>query len=590
MQENTIKDFWKKVSNSFGNNSEVDYSRFGDTLLKMWEYRVRKSGDKICVDTLGDKKSFSEIDSLSDNLAIYLIELADKNKIKKEAAVAILIPNISQYLVSMLGIMKAGMIVNNLNPLLTESEIKKQISDCGAEVIISLSILANKAAASVLGSKVKYSIVTDLFDLESLAKRNIKNFIAKKVKKVVPEYIFPENIENLRFIDAIKNKSSEKYNKLKQIKSNIGPEKIAFYQYTGGTTGYSRAAILTQKNMVSSVIASYQCGFKSLYIKEEETRDIRFRSHGWAAHVLPFSHIYGLHCYFLFSVAVGLSGLLIPNPKDSKGLIKKIKSRKIDTMAGIQPLLASFLNYSKFNSLGFKDTLITSGGMGLSKEISNDWEEKTGKLIYEGYGLTECAPIVCFSPWQNARTGYVGVPVSGTIVKLVDDEGKILPLGDGKSIGELLVKGPQVIKNYLGAEEPAVDDSGWLKTGDLATISKDGMVSIVGRKKEMMLVNGFKSYPTEVESIIDKMNKFKEYAVTSVSDLRSGEKIILFLVKKEGDIFDEAKVKKEITDILEKELAPYKVPKEIMFIDEIPKSFVGKTLRYKLKELYLKIN
>ncbi len=596
LSEGDLKAFWgprlEKIGRSLSIDMTLGEQQTFDTLLKLWQRRVARTPTSVCVETLGHQLSFADVDRASDAVAAFL--MAD-TKLKAGDSVGVLMPNISQYVIAILGIMKAGLVVSNINPLYTEREVKHQLTDAKIKVVFCLSNVA-LALSRVAGEVGVHRVIeTDLFDLESAPKRYLKNFIVRYLKKMVPPHRYEKTVERCAMLSVLEEGQAlllqdTSIQRLKQVRDKTATEHVAFYQYTGGTTGGSKGAMLTHYGLSSNVVSAYQSGLQSLQTRDQQ--GLVDGAHGWMALPLPLYHIYSLHCFFLFGVAKGLGVALIPNPRDWDGFMKVLKSRTFDVMPGIQTLFVALMNRPDFAEAHLERTFVLSAGMGLSPEVYRHWESLVGKTLIEGFGLTEASPVLTFNPYKETVAGSAGFPISGTLLKLRDPQtGHDLPLGDKSLAGEVLVKGPQVMKGYLSREAETramITEDGWLRTGDLGQLDERGYLYIVGRIKEMMIVSGFNVYPDELETVALSNSHILEAAAVSVPDAQTGERIVIYCVPIfEGQKSHEEQLK-DIKEGLQKtfanSLTGYKRPREIRFCASLPKSPVGKILRRFVKE------
>lgn len=585
-----VKEYWHNVLKNFKRPTEISYEE-GDTLIKIWKRRVSLSKRYNCIEFLDKSYTFYEVDKMSDSVAAYLLE---SKHLKVGDSIAVQMPNIGQYIIAVLGILKAGMTVVNCNPLYTETELEYQLKDSNSKAIFILSNVALAASNIIEKTNIKVVIETDLFDIHGVASKYIKNFVVKHVKKMVPKHDFPNSLNYTRFNDVLSSGKLLLQNKPLELSDVFITKNIkvkhdtpAFYQYTGGTTGVSKGAILTHKNMTYNAVSAHHSGLLTLFNKDKDTTKYKDTiSHGYICLPLPLYHIYSLHTFFLFTVMTGLCGVLIPNPRDFDSFIKTLKNHDYNVMPAIQTLLIALMKHKDFNKVNWKDCFVLNAGMGLSPEIYQKWEDATQTKVVEGYGLTECSPTVLCNPWYAPEKGKVGIPICGTYCKLQDDNGNDIPLGSGDNFaGEILVKGPQVMAGYLNKKEETDNiftKDGWLKTGDYATVSESGQIAIVGRKKELIIVSGFNVYPDEVENAVLGSGLVSECAAIGVPDSVNGEKIIVYVVP--NGSFKEEDLKKKLQEHSAKSLTNYKRPKDFRFVKELPKSPVGKVLRRLVKE------
>ncbi len=537
---------------------EIDVLRY-QSVLDVFSMAVRKYSDHRAFSNMGASLTYRELDRLSDRFAAFL---QNDLKLQKGDRIAIQMPNLLQYPVAMFGSLKAGLVIVNTNPLYTEREMKHQFADSGAKAIVIAANFASRLE-NVLGeTKIQHVIVTELGDLLGFPKSLIVNTVVKHVKKMVPSYHLPNAIS----FQAALGRGAD----LPRTPMQLGFDDLAFLQYTGGTTGVSKGAMLSHGNVVANMEQIY-VWIKPLISDGKEV----------AIAALPMYHIFCLVVHGLALVQFGAESVLITNPRDIGGFIKELKTTPFTVVTGVNTLFNALLNHPKFASLDFtKLKLSVAGGMALQGAVAERWEKVTKSEIVEGYGLTETSPVVCVNPVDGTdKVGTIGLPVPSTEVTLLDDDGK--PVAKGAS-GELCVRGPQVMKGYWqrpDETEKVISAEGWLHTGDIAIMDDQGFFKIVDRKKDMILVSGFNVFPNEVEEVISTHPGVLEVAAVGVPDEKSGEVVKIFVVKRdpkltEADIFTFAR----------KNLTSYKLPKYIEFRKELPKTNVGKILRRELRD------
>jgi len=519
---------------------------------------VKKYKNNRAFTCLGHTITYGELDVLSARFAAYL---QCETNLKPGDRIAIQLPNILQYPIAAFGSLRAGLVIVNTNPLYTSREIAHQLKDSGAKALVVLANVASAAANIIDDTDVEQVIVTEVADVHTPVKRFMINNVIKYVKRGVPKFSFPKQAS---FLTALSINES-RHKPVKRL-----PSDIAVLQYTGGTTGVAKGAMLSHSNLVAN--------------KEQlsdKMRDVMKEGDYSYVAPLPLYHIYAFtgHCMSLF--ASGNHNILIPNPRDIKSFVKALKNEQIYGFLGLNTLFNALCQDEDFKKLDFSKLRHTaSGGMALTSDTSKLWTSVTGCLPNEGYGLTETSPVVSANPPNAIQVGTVGTPVLDTEVKVVDENGEVLPAGE---VGELLVRGPQVMVGYWNRPEATaevIDSEGWFTTGDMALIQSDGYIQIVDRKKDMILVSGFNVYPNEVEDTICEHPGVLEAGVIGVADDRSGEVVKIFIVKKDPDLSA-----KDIQAFSRKNMAAYKIPKIIEFVDDLPKSAVGKVLRRELKKL-----
>jgi long-chain acyl-CoA synthetase len=519
---------------------------------------IGKYRDRPAYICMGKTLSFGDVDQLSTRFAAWL----QSKGLAKGARVAIMMPNVLQYPVAVFGILRAGLTVVNVNPLYTPRELEHQLKDSGAEAIIILENFATTLEHVLARTPIKHIVVASLGDLLGF-KGLIVNFVVRNVKKLVPAFNLPGAI---RFNAAISEAAS-----LQLKKADIGPEDIAFLQYTGGTTGVSKGAMLTHRNVIANM--------EQVSAWFAPTRDDN-NPHVMVA-PLPLYHIYALTCNCLFMLRDGGCNLLIPNPRDIPGFIKELKSNRFTSISGLNTLYNALLNHPDFAQVDFSQLRMSSaGGMAMQKAVADRWHKATKIPILEGYGLTETSPVATTNPVDITDfTGTIGLPVPSTVITIRDDEENILPTG---KVGEICIAGPQVMKGYWQRPEDTakvMSKDGAFKTGDIGVMDERGFITIVDRKKDMILVSGFNVYPNELEQVVAMMPGVLEVAAIGVPDEHSGEVPKLFIVKK-----DPALTETQVMEFCKEQLTGYKRPKYIEFRAELPKTNVGKILRRALRD------
>lgn len=519
---------------------------------------VSKFSDRPAFTCLGNTLTFGDVDKLSANFASYLQHHTNLNPGDR---IAIQLPNLLQHPVVVFGALRAGLVVVNVNPLYTARELKHQLNDCAARVLVVLANIADTASAVVPETEIEQVIVTEIADLHSPVKRLLINGVAKYVKKMIPEFSFSQQIS---FRNAMAMGSTRDLTKV-----DCKPEDIAVLQYTGGTTGVSKGAVLTHRNLVANM-EQVREALKGLI---EEGKEFYIAP-------LPLYHIYGFILHGMCLFVSGNHSLLIPNPRDIPAFIKTLKGQPFSGFVGLNTLFNALMNNSEFAKLDFSKLRCTSsGGMALTRATALRWEKVTGCPVTEGYGLTETSPVVSYNPAEAIQLGTVGVPVLQTEIKVVDENGQELP---NESPGELMVRGPQVMQGYWqrpDATAETINAEGWLKTGDIAVIKDDGYIKIVDRKKDMLIISGFNVYPNEIEDVVSTHEKVMEAAAVGIPDKKSGELLKLFVVKADASLTEE-----EVIAHCRKNMTAYKIPKQVEFRDELPKSNVGKILRRELRD------
>ncbi|MDB1124505.1 long-chain-fatty-acid--CoA ligase FadD [Vibrio algarum] len=529
------------------------------SLIEMFENAVRNYADQPAFENMGSVMTYRKLEERSRAFAAYL---QNDLKLNKGERVAIMMPNLLQYPVALFGILRAGLIAVNVNPLYTPRELEHQLNDSGATTIVIVSNFANTLEQIVDNTPIKNVVLTSLGQMLPRAKGTIVDFVVKYVKGMVPKYHLPGAISF--------RKALYKGRRLQYVKPFMSGEDIAFLQYTGGTTGVAKGAILTHRNMIANVMQSK--GVYGAVLKDGRETVVT---------ALPLYHVFALTVNCLLFIEFGGKNLLITNPRDIPGFIKELQNTKFTTLTGVNTLFNALVNNEDFHELNFSNLKLTiGGGMAVQRAVAEKWQKVTGVALAEGYGLTECSPLVSVNPYNLTEyNGSIGMPVCSTDVRIVDDENKPLPMDQ---IGELQVKGPQVMQGYwqrAEATRSTIDEDGWLSTGDIVKIDEKGYITIVDRKKDMILVSGFNVYPNEIEDVVALHGKVLEVAAIGEPHEVSGEAVKIFVVKRDPSV-----TAHEITEHCRKYLTGYKVPKIIEFRDELPKTNVGKILRRELRD------
>ena len=536
-----------------------------ESLVELIEDAFSKYGNDTSFINMGKEISFSDLEKHSANFASFL---QNDLQLKQGSRIAIQMPNLLQYPVAMLGALRAGMVVVNTNPLYTPKEMKHQFNDSGAETVVILANFASNLEEILDETGIKNVIVTEIGDMIGGLKGAFINFAVKNIKKMVPSYVIPGTI---KFKDALKKGASRTYSK-PEIKGGD----IAFLQYTGGTTGVSKGAMLTHTNILTNTLQIG--GWMKPKLREREE---------FCVTALPLYHIFALTVNCFSMLMIGAKNLLITNPRDMPAFVKELTKYPFTVITGVNTLFNGLLNNPDFKSAGFEKLKIAvGGGMAVQDVVAQNWESVTGVPLAEGYGLTESSPVLTCNPIDGTqRIGTIGLPLPETAIKIMDDDGNDVENGQP---GELCAKGRQVMKGYWQRPEETenvITADGWLKTGDVAVMEEDGFFKIVDRKKEMILVSGFNVYPNEVENVVAAHPKVLEVGAIGVPDAKSTEAVKIFVVKS-----DDSLTVDELKEYCRSSMTAYKCPKHIEFKDELPKSNVGKILRRILKEEDAKVN
>ncbi|WP_416866151.1 MAG: AMP-binding protein [Imperialibacter sp.] len=535
------------------------------SLIELLGEAMKKYADQTAFLNMDKGFTYREVDEKSTQFAAYLQK---KLGLKKGDRIAIQMPNCLQYPIVMFGAIKAGLVVVNTNPLYTHKEMEHQFKDSGAKAIVIVANFAFNLEKIIANTDIKHVIVTELGDFLKGLKGPIVNFVVKRIKKMVPPFRIP---------GAVSLKQVMKEGATLQFdKPEIKGEDVAFLQYTGGTTGVSKGATLSHRNMVAHTLQTTQW-FQPIFVEGEEVVVIT---------ALPLYHIFALAVNGLLMFHVGAKNVLVTNPRDMKAFCADMKKNPFSIITGVNTLFNGLLNQESFKTLDFSKLKgAIGGGMAVQKAVAERWREVTGCPLVEGYGLSETSPVLACNPLDGShRNGFIGLPVPSTEIILLDDDGKEVPVGQP---GEICAKGPQVMSGYWERpdETANVFVDGWFKTGDIGIIDKDGFVKIVDRKKEMILVSGFNVYPNEIEDTVASNPKVLEVGAIGVPDPKSNEAVKIFVVKKDQSLTEE-----ELISFCRESLTRYKVPKHVEFVKELPKSNVGKILRRILKENDAKVN
>ncbi len=527
------------------------------SVLALFDDCVARFGDAPAYTSLGRTISYRELDQLSRQFAAWLQQCSG---LQQGDRVAIQLPNLVQYPVALFGAMRAGMIVVNTNPLYTPRELHHQLVDSGAKVLVVLANVAHVAQEALQGTQVEKVVVVEVADLHAPLKRWLINNAAKYLKKLVPPFHIPGAI---RFTAVM---AQGRHCGL--VPATPTGQDVAVLQYTGGTTGVSKGAMLSHANLVANAL---QC--------REMFRTVDYHAQGEILiQPLPLYHIYA----FIVSLTVMATGnhvVLIPNPRDLPGFVKELRKWRFTGFVGLNTLFVALCHNAEFRTLDFSGLKMTlSGGMALTRSAWEAWKQLTGSSICEGYGLTEASPVICVNPGNGNQQGTVGLPVPGTRVKLVDEQGG--EVADGEP-GELCAQGPQVMLGYWQRPEETrkvLSEDGWLRTGDVAVYTPEGYLRIVDRIKDMISVSGFKVFPNEIEDVLCQHPGVLECAVIGIPDEHSGEAVKAFVVRKDPTLTDKA-----LLNYARESLTGYKLPRHIEFRDSLPKSNVGKVLRKELR-------
>jgi long-chain acyl-CoA synthetase len=542
--------------------AEIDVEAYS-SILDILEQSCEQYRDRAAYINFDRTMTYGELDRLSRNFAAWL----QSQGLNPGDRIALMLPNILQYPVTMFGAMRAGLVVVNTNPMYTARELKHQLRDSGARAIVVVENFANVMEKVRHDVPVEHVITTRIGDLLTFPKSLFVNLALKYVKKAVPDFSLPGAVQL--------NTALAEGEKLELAPVTLGHDDLAFLQYTGGTTGVAKGAMLTHGNLVANMMQSKAWMIPAGIGLEPEI----------VVGALPFYHIFALTACCLVYMSLGGVNLLITNPRDMRGFIKELSKVPFTVFPGVNTLFNGLLNTPGFAELDFSHLKgALGGGMAVQRAVAERWRKVTGVPLVEAYGLTETSPAACVNPMDlEGFNGCIGLPIPSTECAIMNDDGELLPQGE---TGELVIRGPQVMKGYWKRPEETakvLTDDGWLRTGDIALMTEDGFFKIVDRKKDMILVSGFNVFPNEIEDVIAHHPKVLEVAVVGVPDEKSTEAVKAFVVKSDPSLTE-----KEIRDFCHEELTGYKRPKYIEFRDELPKTNVGKILRRELRDEELK--
>lgn len=556
-----IESFWKDKYPA-GIAAEINPDEYPN-VQSVLRQSCERFADKPAFSNLGKTLTYGELYEQSGAFAAYLQQHTD---LQPGDRIAVQLPNLLQYPIAVFGAIRAGLIVVNTNPLYTAREMEHQFNDSGAKALVCLANMAHLAEKVVPQTSIKYVIVTEVADMLSPFKRVLINSVIKYVKKMVPAYHLPNAI---KFNDVLSKGQGQRVSEANPLSSDV-----AVLQYTGGTTGVAKGAMLTHRNLIANML---QC--KALMGSNlNEGCEILITP-------LPLYHIYAFTFHCMAMMLLGNHNILISNPRDLPAMVKELSKWKFTGFVGLNTLFVALCNSEAFRKLDFSSLKVTlSGGMALQLSVAERWKTVTGCEICEGYGMTETSPVVSVNPIQNIQIGTIGIPMPSTLCKVINDAGEELPLGEA---GELCIKGPQVMKGYWerpDATAEIMDSEGWLKSGDIAIIQPDGYMRIVDRKKDMILVSGFNVYPNELEDVMASLSGVLQSAAIGIPDEKTGELIKVFIVVKPGMTL----TKDQVMVHMRANLTAYKSPKIVEFRDSLPTTNVGKILRRELRDEELK--
>ena len=541
-----------------GVNAEIDITQYS-SISDVFRQSVEKFAHQPAFQNMGKTLTYAEVGKLAQDFASYLQNVL---KLPRGERVAIMLPNLLQYPIALFGILQAGLVAVNTNPLYTPRELEHQLKDSGATTIIVLENFANTLELVLPRTQIKHVIVASVGEMFGFFKGTLMNFVLRKIKKMVPEYRISGAIP---FQTTLKEGAAHTFRPV-----TLTREDTALLQYTGGTTGVAKGAVLSHGNICANMLQAKEW-IKNQLREGKET----------VIAALPLYHIFALTVNLMIFTNAGSKIILITNPRDMKGFIGELKKERISVFIGVNTLFNGMVNQPDFATVDFSNLRLTlGGGMATQKAVAEKWKKITGTPIVEAYGLTEASPGVCCNPLNiEAYSGGIGLPVPSTEVELRDADGKEVGVGQP---GELWVRGPQVMKGYWNRPEETaktIDARGFLETGDIAVMDEKGWLKLVDRKKDLIVVSGFNVYPNEIEEVVSHNDKVMEVACIGVPNEKTGEALKVFVVKKDPSL-----TKEELIAFCRSELTAYKVPKDIEFRDELPKSNVGKILRRELRE------
>jgi len=536
------------------------------SLVALLEEAFRKHAHRDAAACMDQRLTFAQVDVLSSSLGAWL----QARGLPPGARVAIMMPNVLQYMVAIAAILRAGFVVVNVNPLYTPRELEHQLKDSGAEAIIVLENFAKTLSEVIERTQVKHVVLTGLGDMLGWWKGPLINFAVRHIKKMVPEFRLP--LANGRSVTRF-NQALSEGGRLQLKPVTISADDPAFLQYTGGTTGLSKGATLLHRNVVANILQSEAWFAPMLNRLGDKPLTI--------VCALPLYHIFALTACYMLGARMGIMNLLIPNPRDIQGLIATLRNYRVNMFPAVNTLFNALANDPAFSKLDFSELVISNGGgMAVQQATAEKWARITGCPVVEGYGLSETSPVATVNRLDlDQFNGSIGLPVPNTEIAIRDDAGNDVPLGER---GEICIRGPQVMVGYWNRPEEsaeAISPDGFFKTGDIGVMDSEGFTRIVDRKKDMILVSGFNVYPTEIEQVVNLHPGVLECAAIGVPDPHSGEAVKLFVIKKDAALAEE-----DLSNYCHKQLTGYKRPKYIEFRDELPKTNVGKILRRELRQ------
>ena len=541
--------------------ADIDPSQY-PSLVALMEESFKKNGSLVAYSFMGKDVTFGETDSLSIALAAYLQSLG----LVKGDRVAIMMPNVPQYPMAVAAILRAGFVVVNVNPLYTPRELEHQLKDSGAKAIIIIENFAGTLEQCIANTPVKHVVLCAMGDRLGLLKGALVNYVVRNVKKMVPAFNLPGAV---RFNDALAQGTRATLKR-----PELKPSDVAVLQYTGGTTGISKGAVLLHSNVIANVLQSEAWNIPAMSTLQPGVQPVY-------ACALPLYHIFAFTVNMMLGMRTGGKNILIPNPRDIPAVLKELAKHKVNSFPAVNTLFNGLANHPDFNTVDWSHLKISlGGGMAVTSAVAKLWLEKTGCPICEGYGLSETSPSASCNPTNSKTfTGTIGVPIPSTWFKLIDDDGNEVPPGQP---GEIAIKGPQVMAGYWQRPDETakvMTPDGYFKSGDIGVLDANGFFKLVDRKKDMVLVSGFNVYPNEIEDVVGKLDGVLECACVGVADDKSGEAVKLVIVKKNPDLTEA-----QVREFCKTNLTGYKQPKVVEFRTELPKTPVGKILRRELRD------
>jgi long-chain acyl-CoA synthetase len=544
-----------------GMATEIDPDQYG-SLVQLFEDSFQKYADRNAYVCMDKYLTYAELDAHSKKMAAWL----QSKNLKKGARVAVMMPNVLQYPITITAILRAGYTVVNVNPLYTPRELEHQLNDSGSEAIIVLENFATTLEQVLAKTTIKHIVVASMGEMLGGAKGMLVNFVVRNVKKMVPAFSLPNAV---RFKEVLAQGANMKLTPIE-----LGPQDIAFLQYTGGTTGVSKGAALSHRNIIANVLQTEAWSQPALQ-KEPKVESLTIIC------ALPLYHIFALTACAMWGMRMGALNVLIPNPRDIPGFIKELGKYEFNMLPAVNTLYNALLNHPDFAKLDFAALKIANGGgMAVQQSVNDAWLKATGVSIIEGYGLSETSPVATCNPADaTAFSGTIGLPVPGTDIAILDDDGKPVALGQP---GEIAIRGPQVMTGYWNRPDETakvMTADGFFKSGDVGVMDERGYTKIIDRKKDMILVSGFNVYPNEIEGVIAAHPGVLECACVGVPDEHSGEAVKLFVVRRDPELTTE-----QLMAYSKEQFTGYKRPKHIEFRDDLPKTNVGKILRRVLRD------